>query len=365
MKVRHILFPVVLVFALFVVSAVWASEPAESDTKPAAKTKEAKADSEDQAKPDEPAKTEPAATDDESPFAKKAKKKKTRADWVAELDGQELAWYVRIKTLAEGPLSSTSMVKYREGEKQLLAITDPVALKPMGLAIYTRNTRWRSSFLKAATQYAQSSEPPQDKVAVAYLADMAVGDKSPILRGKARAAILHKDTPKYTDQLEYRLTTFRRAEVRGRAAKLLADLKAVVAIANMIEMLTTEELHVKGAWIESYTVMMDIRSNNVGIPTFRQIPISAATPAAGIATAIIEVPTVRITSINTTVSAPAGMRIDYDYEIATRRHAGVLAALKRLTGEDFGYNKEAWYAWLRARQHEKHSEYEIDWGDKK
>jgi len=348
---------------LVVVSAVWASEPAESDTKPAAKTtKEAKADSEDQAKQDEPAKTEPAATDDESPFAKKAKKKKTRADWVAELDDQELAWYARIKTLAEGPLSSTSMAEYREGEKQLLAITDPAALKPMGLAIYTRNTRWRSSFLKAATQYAQSSEPPQDKVAVAYLADMAVGDKSPILRGKARAAILHKDTPKYADQLEYRLTTFRRAEVRERAAKLLADLKVVSAIANMIEMLTTEELRVKGAWIESYTVMMDIRAHQAGVPTFRQVEVQAATPALGIATATIEVPTARVTSINTTVSAPAGVRIDYDYEITTRRHVGVLAALKRLTGEDFGYNKEAWYAWLRARQHEKNAEYDVNWG---
>ena len=364
MKVRHIFFPVVLVFALFVVSAVRASEPAESDTEPSVKTKEAKADSEDQAKQDEPAKTEPAATDDESPFAKKEKKKKTRADWVAELDDQELTWYGRIKALAEGPLSSTSMVEYRQGEKQLLAITDPVALKPMGLAIYTPNTRWRSSFLMAVTQFAQSSEPPQDKVAVAYLSDMAVGDKSPILRGKARAAILHDDTPKYDDQLKYRLTTFRRAEVRERAAELLADLKAVSGMANMIEMLTTEELRVKGAWIESYNVMMDIRAANVGIPTFRQVPISAATPALGIATATIEVPTVRITEINTTVSAPAGVRIDYDYEIATRKHPGVLAALKRLTGQDFGYNKEAWYAWLRARQHEKNDEYDVNWGAK-
>jgi len=363
MKVHHICLLALSMFALLTISAVRAEEKGESDSKPAAKDGQAKDNSADEATPDKPAKTEQTATDDQSPFAKK--KKKTRADWIAELDGEELVWYTKIKALASGPLSSASMTEYRKGEKQLLEITDPVALKPMGLAVYTKNTRWRSSFLKAATQFAQNSQPPQDKVAVAYLSDMAVGDKSSILRGKARAAMLHKDTPKYTDQLEHRLTTYRRADVRERAARLLADLRAVSAVANMIEMLTTEEVRVKGAWIESYNVMMDIRLTNAGIPTFRQVPISAATPALGIATAVIEVPTVHVTEINTSVSVPAGVRIDYDYEVTTRKHAGVLGALKRLTGQDFGYNKEAWYAWLRKRQHGESSEYDIEWDSKK
>ena len=364
MKVHHTCLLALSMFALLTISAVRADDKGESDSKPAAKTGPAKDNSAtDQQKPSEPAEAKQAADEQKSPFAKK--KKKTRADWIAELGDQELVWYAKIKALAGGPLSSGSMAEYREGEKQLLEITDPVALKPMGLAIYTKNTRWRSSFLKAATQFAQNSEPPQDKVAVAYLSDMAVGDKSAILRGKARAAMLHEDTPKYTDQLEHRLTTYRRAEVRERAAKLLADLKAVSAVANMIEMLTTQELRVKGAWIESYKVMMDIRLTNAGIPTFRQVPISAATPALGIATATIEVPTVHVTEINTSVSAPAGARIDYDYEMATRKHAGVLAALKRLTGQDFGYNKDAWYAWLREQQHGESGEYDIKWDSKK
>ncbi|MBN2584535.1 MAG: hypothetical protein JXL80_15845 [Planctomycetes bacterium] len=303
---------------------------------------------------------------DASPFAEKPQAespKKTRADLVSELNDEQMDWYVKVRALTDGPLSSSSMAEFREGERQLLEITDPKALWPMGLAMYTPNMRLRSAFLKAVTQFARTSGPPTDKMALAYLSDMAIGDKSGVLRGQARAAILHPDTPKYTDQLRYRLTTFRRADVRERAAGMLADLKETAAMAELIEMLTTEEVRIKGAWIDTYNVLLDIRATQAGAPAFRQVPIQAAASGMGIATATIDVPTVRVTQINTSVIAPGGYRVTPDWEIATRRHVGVLAALKELTGEDFGYDKEKWRQWLRSQQDTRSgsSAYDIQW----
>jgi len=314
-----------------------------------------------------------AAANSASPFAEAPKEPvKTRADHIAALDQEQMKWYIVCRDLAEGPLSSTSMDEFREGERRLLEITDPKALWPMGLALYTPNMRHRSAFLKAATQFARTSGPPTDKMALAYLSDMAVGDASGILRGQARAAILHPDTPKYTDQLRYRAATYHRADVRERAATMLADLKETAAVAELIEVLTTEEIRAKGAWVDTYNVILDIRATNAGVPTFRQVPVQAATPGMGIATGIIEVPTVRVSAINTSVIAPGGYRIEPDWEIATRRHPGVLAALKKLTGEDFGYDKAKWRQWLRSQQDTggASKDYDIQWdtpsgGDKK
>ncbi|NLX57604.1 MAG: hypothetical protein GXY74_00780 [Phycisphaerae bacterium] len=319
--------------------------------------------------------TAPAAAADNStsPFAEAPKEPvKTRADHVAALDREQMRWYITCRDLAEGPLSSASMDEFRDGERRLLEITAPKALWPMGLALYTPNMRHRSAFLKAATQFARTSGPPTDKVALAYLSDMAVGDASGILRGQARAAILHPDTPKHADQLRYRAATYHRADVRERAAAMLADLKETAAVAELIEVLTTEEIRAKGAWVDTYNVILDIRATNAGVPTFRQVPVQAAASGMGIATGIIEVPTVRVSAINTSVIAPGGYRIEPDWEIATRRHAGVLAALKKLTGEDFGYDKAKWRQWLRSQRDTggNSKDYDIQWdtpggGDKK
>ncbi|NIA20809.1 MAG: hypothetical protein GWP05_02305 [Anaerolineaceae bacterium] len=53
-------------------------------------------------------------------------------------------------------------------------------------------------------------------------------------------------------------------------------------------------------------VHLDLRPQVTQTPTFRSVPVTAATPALGIATATIEVPTVRITELQTSVSIPDG-----------------------------------------------------------
>jgi len=290
---------------------------------------------------------------------------KERANLLAMLNEKKLDWYQKIRALAVGPMTDGSQKDYDEAEKQLLDIKDPNALEPMAIALYTKYTRWRSSFLKAVTQYAQAKDDFAQKLAVTYLSDIAVNDDSATLRGKARAALLSPETPRIPDRLRQTLVTSPDSSVRTRAAELLADLKDKAAIARMIEFLTTEEYRLKGVEIETRYVQMDVRGTNAGVPTFTTVPIQAATPGGGIATANVMLPQVHATTVNTTVSAPAGFKITPDYEMVIVRHPGILTQLERLSGKNFGYDKEAWRQWLAAqRSPEEKGLNNVDWSTK-
>jgi len=170
-------------------------------------------------------------------------------------------------------------------------------------------------------------------------------DPNPILRGQARAALIQNETPRYPARIQHHLTTSTDSAVRNRAAGLLADLKVQAGIGDMIGKLVTEEWRAVSQEIESRHVAMDIRFSQAGQPDLSR---TTTITAAGVATATAEVvlPTVRQTTINTSVSAPAGFSVNTVWEKVEVRHPEILASLKRLTGKDFGYDQGAWARWL-------------------
>jgi hypothetical protein len=281
-------------------------------------------------------------------------------DPVTQLTNDQKDWYNKIRDLAFTSLSSSSMADFRAGEQKLLAIKAPEALEPMALALYTPNTRWRSTFLQAVNQYARGDSAPANMLAVVYLEDIAVKDDSGVLRNKARATLLAKDTPRETSRLKYQLSYSQDSAVRDRAATLLADLKDQTALANMVDALTTEQTNVNGAWVESRNVQLDIRASTAQLQSMLVVQegatagglVGAGTGAGGSTSTVggaignIQLPTVKITNVHTTVSAPGGFVVTPDVEQKTITHPEVLYALKSLTGQDFGFDKAAWMNWI-------------------
>jgi type II secretory pathway component GspD/PulD (secretin) len=93
----------------------------------------------------------------------------------------------------------------------------------------------------------------------------------------------------------------------------IADLQPVVAEAavgwdpTVSSIPTGSTLDVKATVsADRRYVQMDLRPQIAGVPVFRQIQLQAATPAAGIATATIELPQVSVQDVKTTVSVPDG-----------------------------------------------------------
>jgi len=298
-----------------------------------------------------------------------AEKPAGQAGQLSRLNDAKRRWYGEVRSLVHGSMVGADNRRYREAEEKLLGITDPDALGPMALVLYTRNTRWRSSFLKAARQYAQAEHVPASRLAVAYLSDIAVLDPSGILRGGARSALLSPDTPRHPQRLKYQLATNSQSVCRARAAGLLADLKDDSMAETMVDLLTTEEWRLVAKAIEARSVQMDVRAQAAGPPDLSNTTRVQAAVPGGIAEAEITLPRVQVTQVHTTVSAPAGARIDYEWELVTVKHPGMLGSLRRLTGKNFGYDKDAWRAWLRSRRDRGRSgtgsggEYDIHWDE--
>jgi hypothetical protein len=264
---------------------------------------------------------------------------------LSKLNVPKVEWYDRIKTMARTTMLNASAKDYLEAEKKVLEINDPNALEPMALALYTRDTRWRGTFLKATKQYAQSKNQTVAPLAVTYLSDIAVLDPNPILRGQARSALIQTETPRYPERIQHHLKTSTDSAVRNRAAGLLADLRVQAGISDLIGKLVTEEWKAVSQEIESRHVALDIRFSQAGTPDLSR---TATITAGGLvpATAEVVLPTVRQTTINTSVSAPAGFSVNTVWEKVEMRHPEILASLKRLTGKDFGYDQGAWARWL-------------------
>ncbi len=282
-------------------------------------------------------------------------------DPVTQLSHDQKEWYYKIRDLAFTSLSSSSMDDFRAGEQKLLAIKEPIALEPMALALYTSNTRWRSSFLQAVAQYARSGVSPANKLAVVYLEDIAVKDDSSVLRSKARALLLAKDTPRETSRIKYQLAYSKDNGARDRAAGLLADLKDQTSLANLVDALTTESSTLNGYWVDTRNVQLDMRPAVAQLQSMLVVQEGAtasgvgggtgtgaggSTSTVGQALGNIQLPTVHVTQTRTTVSAPGGYSITPDIEQKTITHPEVLSALKSLTGQDFGYDKAAWMNWI-------------------
>jgi len=231
---------------------------------------------------------------------------------------------------------------FKEGRDKLLAIEDPAAVKPMVQVLYGENARYRGLLLEALTAAANRGS----KLARAYLQEIAVGVSIAANRSRAVGNLkgLSGDPP--TDRLMAHLAQDKVPAIRGRAATALATLDEKRAIWLMVEQLVTEETRVTGAEVRDAQVALDIRAQQCDTPTFRTYPITAAVPG-GTATFTIELPQVNVVDVATTV-AMSDRSVQPTVQRVQVQHPEILAALKALTGKDFGYNQAAWQQWLQS-----------------
>jgi hypothetical protein len=240
-------------------------------------------------------------------------------------------------------LRSTDEKEFQKGREKLLAIKDEAAVKPMVQVLYTPNARYRGLLTEALGQFAATGS----RVAQAYLQEVAVGDAVLSHRRKAVENLKGWTGDPPTDRLMSHLATDKVPEIRDRAAQALAQLNEKRAIWFLVEQLVTEETRLVGAEVRDAQVTLDIRAQQCDTPVFRRYPITAAVPGGGVAQFIIELPEVAVTDVATTV-AMGDRAVIPDIKRVKIEHPEILAALKALTGKDFGYNQAAWQQWLQS-----------------
>ena len=262
------------------------------------------------------------------------------------VDGPYTEWLKRVRLIEIRHLRSNNAVEFAKGRQQILAVKDEAAVGPMVSVLYGPNARYRGLLIEALTALAAADSD----VAQAYLQEIAVGDGSAPHRRRAVDALKTYTGDKPTDRLLAHLALDEVPIIRSRAATALATLEEGRAVWLLVERLVTEDVRMVGGEVWSGTMQFDIRAQMAGAPTFRRVIISAAVPALGIATAPIDLPEVNIVDVATTIAMADKGHMIPTYQRVRTEHPEVLAALKQLTGKDFGYNQAAWQRWLQSEE---------------
>jgi len=268
------------------------------------------------------------------------------ADGKKAADAAYTEWLKKVRLIEIRHLRSNTPTGFQEGRRKILAIKDDAAIGPLVSVLYGPNARYRGLLIEALTELASADS----KVAQAYLQEIAVGDGSAPHRRRAVTALKAYTGPKPTGRLMAHLALDEVPVIRARAATALATLQERKAVWLLVERLVTEDVRMVGGEVWSGTMQLDIRTQMAGMPTFRQSTVSAAVPAMGIATATIDLPEVSIVDVATTIAMTQHGDPIPRYQRVRTEHPEVLAALKRLTGKDFGYNQAAWQKWLQSEE---------------
>jgi len=260
-------------------------------------------------------------------------------------DAVYLEWLKKVRLVEIQHLRSTSASTFAEGRDKILAMQDAAAIGPMVDVLYGPNPRYRGLLIEALTVLMQQ----YSEMAVAYLQEIAVGDGSASHRKRAIESLKQAPSPEQTNRLMAHLALDDVPIIRDRAATALAALGDKRAVWLLVERLVTEDVRMVGGEVWSGSMQLDIRFQMAGIPRFRQVTLSAA-GRGGIATAQIQLPEVEIVDMATTIAMMQHGTPVPHYERVQTQHPEVLAALKQLTGKDFGYNQAAWQKWLESEE---------------
>jgi hypothetical protein len=262
-------------------------------------------------------------------------------------DAVYTGWLKKIRLIEIRHLRSSTPAAFQEGRRKILAMKDEAAVGPMVSVLYGPNARYRGLLIEALTELASADSD----VAQAFLQEIAVGDGSTPHRRRAVNALRTYSGDKPTGRLMAHLAMQEVPVIRARAATALAHLDEKRAVWLLAERLVTEDVRMVGGEVWSGTMQLDIRAQMCDARRpFRQVPIQAATPLGGIATAFIELPEVDVVDIATTIAMTQHGNPIPKYQRVRTEHPEVLAALKKLTGKDFGYNQAAWQKWLQSEE---------------
>jgi hypothetical protein len=240
-------------------------------------------------------------------------------------------------------LRSTDPAEFEKGRRQILDLTDEACVGPMVSVLHGPNARYRNLLLDALKGYSAR----ESKVARAYVQELAVGEAAVADRRRATDILKAISPTPPTDRLLVHLAIDEVPALRDHAATALATLGDKRAAWLMVERLTTEEIRAVTAEIpapaQGYS---DINATSTGVPKFRRATIQGAAGGTVISQTI-DLPTGDIADIPTpgfgpTFTAVVGMqRVEV-------QHPEMLAALRSLTGKDFGYDKAGWTKWLNS-----------------
>jgi hypothetical protein len=240
----------------------------------------------------------------------------------------QLQWQRRIRALKSGLLENTIPRQVEDGRARLLEIRDPLAIHPLTEVLTTGDAACRLLLVQALSAFSEDQ-------ATMNLGILALLDPEVEVRLAAIAELVRRHDPRIAR--EYRAALQHGNDVLlRRAALALGQLEDRDAVPDLIDALTAE----RDKWVE--------------VPLRRYI---GGWPLVFDGMTVVEISSgVRALHRPEIVGWPDRYLVwdneledRWAYRRVTVYRTEVLHALRQITGQDFGFDREAWSRWLGER----------------
>ncbi len=232
-------------------------------------------------------------------------------------------WFQRIRAIKSAQLDSQLERLNREGREKILEIRDPLAIYPLATVLGGGGPACRRLLVESLAQF------PEDE-ATMNLALLALLDPVPEIRNQALEVVAARQDPRVIAQYRAALRAGDDA-IQTRAAAGLGALEAREAVPDLIAALTT----VRNKWVE-----MPVRTY---IGSWPQVftRTSGVTLSSGVCVGCR--PRVGVYTTGNVVAPD--VKNEWRYGQVTVYRTEVLEALRRITGQDFGFDRSRWQRW--------------------
>jgi len=257
-----------------------------------------------------------------APDGKDADRHKAGADDEAVVAAIQTQWTVRIRAIRDTKLESPIPRAVREGRERILEIQDPLAILPMARLLSEGSLACREVLVEALGRFSQDE-------ATMNLAVLALVDADDGIRHRALLELKRRDHPDVIPQFRRALVSGNDALVR-RAAVGLGVLEARAAVPELIDALQAQRRKL---------VEVPVRTYFLDYPMVFSEP-TVTTLGGGVS--IRHVPALGIDSLGLDL-----VFVDRRFELrdVIVYRSEVREALRRITGQDFGFDQAAWQRW--------------------
>ncbi|TWT45721.1 hypothetical protein RAS1_21500 [Phycisphaerae bacterium RAS1] len=234
-------------------------------------------------------------------------------------------WRRQIKGIKSIMLESPIAERVDEGQRKILSISDPLAIEPMSEVLVHGDGACRLLLVDALSKF------PQDD-ATANLSLLFLLDREPAVVDRCARELARRKDPRVASQFRAALYVNNHDGVVARAARGLAVVEDKAAVGDLIQVLTVQ----RDKWVETPVVGL------VGgmCRTFNRQTVASADG--------------RRVSVPPVIAFGRGVLANVanvpQFRNVTVYRTEVLEALKALTGQNFGFDVEAWARWYQEQR---------------
>lgn len=257
-----------------------------------------------------------------------------------EVAANQVAWIRRIKILRQAIVNGPDD-RRREAEAQLMAIREAEAVGPL-LRVLGNDDEPEQRILAA-----QVLSRIPGKEATAALVKQILAEPTEQVRPVVFDKLKDRDDPAVISQLVRALASSD-IQVVNRAAWTLGNLGAVEVVPKLIPHLLSFEQRMvlpppEGGNAPAYGMsgMAPVAYNNSNVALLTPPVVSQGAVAYGVTTGPLYGATLGLGTVGVPIRQPELRVVTFTY-----RNVEVLAALQKMTGQDFDYDIDAWRQWV-------------------